>query len=69
MKHWKIVTKLLKKIIDLGSSAKAKQLITEAATRGVLRKRCSESIQQIYSRTPMPKFSCKFAAYFQSNFY
>ena len=55
---------------------------------GFLRKRCSENMQQIYSRTPMPKcdfnkvtqatllkshsawvFSCKFAAYFQNNFF
>ena len=45
--------------------------------RGVLRKRCSENMQQIYSRTPMPKcdfnkvftlpwvFSCKYTAFFQ----
>ena len=24
-------------------------------SRGVLRKRCSENVQQIYRRTPMPK--------------
>ena len=39
--------------------------------RGVLKKRCSENIQQMYRRTPMPKcnfnkISCKFAAYFQN---
>ena len=50
----------------------------------VLRKRCSENMQQIYKRTPMPKcgfnsrfikiafrytcFFCKFAAYFQNIF-
>ena len=46
----------------------------------VLRKRCSENMQQIYGRTPMPKcvcnfteiaawvFSCKFAAFFQNTF-
>ena len=27
----------------------------EAATRAVLKKRCSENTQQIYRRTPMPK--------------
>ena len=47
--------------------------------RGVLRKRCSENMQQIYRRTPMPKcdfnhtspwvFSRNFAAYFQNNFF
>ena len=48
-------------------------------SRGAFKKRCSENIQQIYKRTPMPKcdfnkvtkvwvFSCKFAAYFQSDF-
>ena len=44
--------------------------------RGVLRKRCSERMQQIYRRTTMPKcdfskvavFSWKFAAYFQNTF-
>ena len=50
---------------------------------GVLSKRCSENMQQLYRRTPMPKcdfnkvasnrtsawvLSCKFAAYFQSTF-
>ena len=50
--------------------------------RGFPGKRCSENIQQIYRRTPMPRcnfnklywnhtsawvFSCKFAAYFQNN--
>ena len=28
-------------------------------TRGVLKKRCSENMQQIYRRTPMPK--CDFS--------
>ena len=53
-------------------------------SRGVPRKRCSENMQQIYRRTPIPKcdfnkvasieitsawvFSRKFAAYFQNNF-
>ena len=51
--------------------------------RGVLKNSCSENMQQIYRRTPMPKsdfnkvakhgtsawvFSCKFAAYFQKTF-
>ena len=31
------------------------RLITKAAVQIFLRKRCSEHIQQIYSRTPMPK--------------
>ena len=48
---------------------------------GVLRKRCSENMQQVYRRTPMPKcdfkvenhtsawvFSYKFLAYFQNTF-
>ena len=54
-------------------------------SRGVLKKRYSENMQQIYRRTAMPKcdfnkqlcwnhtstwvFSCKFAAYFQNNFF
>ena len=52
----------------------------EQPSRGVLKKRCSGNMQQIYRRTPMPKwdfnkvanctlawaFSCKFAAYFQN---
>ena len=46
-------------------------------SKGVVIKRCSENMQQIYSRTTMPKcgfnkvtyvFSCKFAAYFQNTF-
>ena len=52
--------------------------------RSVLRKRCSENMQQIYRRTPKCDFnkvalqlyhtlelvfSCKFAAYFQITFY
>ena len=46
-------------------------------SEGVLRKRCSENMKQIYRRTPMPKCgfnkvvkqsSCKFAAYFQNTF-
>ena len=28
---------------------------TEAAVQGVLRKRCSKNMQQIYRRTPIPK--------------
>ena len=28
-------------------------------SRGVLRKRCSENMQQIYKRTPMPKCPCR----------
>ena len=45
--------------------------------KGVLRKTCSENIQEIYRRTHMQKcnfrtlawvFSCKFAAYFQNTF-
>ena len=48
----------------------------EAALRGVLRKRCSRNMQQIYRRTPMQK--CNFnkvakqlhiAAYFQNTFF
>ena len=32
-------------------------------SRGVLRKRCSENMQQIYRRTPMPKYDFnKFAS-------
>ena len=34
--------------------------------RGVLKKRYSENMQQIYRRAPMPK--CEFAAYFQNTF-
>ena len=30
-------------------------LIQKQRSRGVLRKRCSENIQQLYGRTPMPK--------------
>ena len=45
---------------------------TEAALIGVLMKRRSENMQQIYRRIPMPKwalvFSCKCAAYIQNTF-
>ena len=47
-------------------------------SRGALKKRCSENMQQIYWRTPMPKcdfnkvalelVSCKFDAFFQNTF-
>ena len=51
-------------------------LLQKQPTRGVLKKRCSENMQQIYRRAPMPNdhrtsawvFSCKFAAYFQNTF-
>ena len=53
--------------------------IQKQSSRGVLRKRCSVIMQQIYRRTSMPKcdcrnhtltwvFSCKFTAYFQNTF-
>ena len=53
--------------------------IQKQPSRGVPRKRCSKTMQQIYRRTPMPKcnfskdakqlmFSCTFVAYFQNNF-
>ena len=41
---------------------------------GVLKKRCSENLPQIYRRRPIPKydsawvFSDKFATYFQNTF-
>ena len=46
-------------------------------TRDILKKRCSENMQQIYRRTTMPKWNrtsarvlpCKFAAYFQNTFF
>ena len=37
-------------------------------SRGFLRKRCSENIQQIRNHTSAWVFSCKFAAYFQKTF-
>ena len=58
-------------------------IVQQQPSRGVLRRRCSENMQQIYRKTPMPKsdfnkvafqftstsvFSCKFAAYFQNTF-
>ena len=33
-----------------------KHEIQKQPFRGILRKRCSENMQQIYRRTPMPKF-------------
>ena len=57
-----------------------KQLVQKQLFRGVLRKRCSENLQQIYRRAPMPKrdfnfieitlrHGCSPAAYFQNNFF
>ena len=49
-------------------------LVKKQPSRGVLEKRCSKNMQQIYRRTSMPKctlawmFSCKFATYFQNTF-
>ena len=42
--------------------------IQKQPSRGVLRKRCSENIQEIYRRsvTSALVLSCKFAAYFQN---
>ena len=34
--------------------------LEKQSSRGVLRKRCSENMQQIYRRTPMPKCDCNF---------
>ena len=49
-------------------------LIQKQPLRGVLKKRCSENMQQIYRRTLMPKCNFnkvakQFAAYFQNNFF
>ena len=53
--------------------------IQKQPSRGILRRRHSENMQQIYMRTPIPKcdfnkvalklyvFSCKIAAYFQNS--
>ena len=38
-------------------------------SRGVLMKRCSENMQQIYAHTSAWVFSCKFVANFQKNFF
>ena len=54
-----------------------KQGIQKELSRVVHRKSCSENMQLIYRRTPMPKcdfntsawvFSCKFATYLQNTF-
>ena len=37
------------------STFSRKVLVQKQPFRGVLRKRCSENMQQIYRRTPMPK--------------
>ena len=51
----KIVAKLRTKGICFKKSDKMNNKDQEQPSRGVLRKRCSENMQQIYSRTPMPK--------------
>ena len=51
-------------------------IMQKQPSRGVLRKRISGNMHQIYRRTPVPKsdfnkvvlLSCKFAAYFQNTF-
>ena len=60
---------------DKSSSKKKVGLVAsylqKQPSRGVLRKRCSGNMQQIYRRTPMPKrdFNNIFVAYFQDNFW
>ena len=44
-------------------------LVRKQPSRGALRKRCSENIQQMYRRTPMPKCDfTKVTLYFQNTF-
>ena len=60
-----------------------KRQVQKQPSRVVIRKRCFENMQKIYTRTPMSKydfskvawnhtsawvFSCKFSAYFQNTF-
>ena len=42
-------------VLSLTLDKKIQILIQRQPSRGVLRKRCSENMQQIYKRTPMPK--------------
>ena len=51
----------MQNLVIFGSNQKKKILHTEA---GVLKKRCSGNMPQIYRRTPMPKCD----AYFQNTF-
>ena len=89
---WKSKTNFLQRLGQTPSNTKklreckyeqVDKTIQKQPSRGVLRKKCSENMQQIYRRTPMAKcdfdkaaywnltsawvFSCKFAAYFQNN--
>ena len=74
----------LKSVFENSQSVMIRKLFSSYITtpsRSALRKRCSKNMQQIYSRTPMPKsdatllkshigmgVSCKFSVYFQNTF-
>ena len=72
-KYWSSIEKYHK------TNMPRKASVQKQSSRGVLKKMCSENMQQIYRRTPMPKqlywnrisawvFCCKFSAYFQNTF-
>ena len=81
-----VLSRVINSFIFKGKSLNSRKKFKSQSqsSRGVLRKRCFENMQQIYSRTAMPKcdfnkvaqhlywnhrvFSCKFAAYFQNTF-
>ena len=48
----------IKNLIDIQKIETNSSLIQKQLSRGVLTKRCSENMQQIYRGTPMPK--CNF---------
>ena len=47
---------MLKQVVVLMPPTLQLLYMQEQPSRGVLMKRCSENMQQIYRRTPMPKF-------------
>ena len=50
------------RISSFVSNIEERVIVKKQSSTGVLRKRCSENMQQIYRKTPMPKF------HFNSNF-
>ena len=57
MYKYKIVVIFIKEV-DIYNLKLSKLLLQKQPLKGVLEKRCSENMQQIYRRTPMPK--CNF---------
>ena len=53
---WSVVGGFNKTPFKMGFSEAVQKAIQEQPFKGVLGKRCSESMEQLYRRTPMPKY-------------